>query len=84
MFHMLRVYNFNFNSQILHDKAFAHPIHRLIVSRIKYQHAPTYLLRFDFESTYSVLKRTCVGEQVPGVCNVYELICSVFCLNLHQ
>lgn len=52
--------------QILHDKAFAHPIHRLIMSRNKYQHAPTYLLRFDFESRYSVLKRFCVGEKIPG------------------
>lgn len=45
-------------------------MHRLIVSRNKYRHARTYLLRFDFESTYSSLKRVCVGEQIPGTCNV--------------
>lgn len=69
----------NFTLQILHDKAFAHPIHRLIMSRNKYQHGPTYLLRFDFESTYSLLKRICVGEKIPGKRIQIDLRCYALC-----
>lgn len=52
--------------QILHDKLFAHPTHRLILTRVKNQSAPTYLLRFNFESTYSLTKKIFAGRNVPG------------------
>lgn len=42
-------------------------MHRLIKSRNKYQQAPTYLLRFDFESTYTTLTKLLTDENIPGV-----------------
>lgn len=52
------------------DRCFAHPIHRLILSRVKSQTAPTYLLRFNFDSRYSFAKRLFAGRNVPGIYSV--------------
>lgn len=50
----------------MHDKFFGHPTHRMVLSRTKNQCAPTYLLRFNFDSTYSLTKKIFAGRNVPG------------------
>lgn len=50
----------------MQDKLFSHPIHRLILSREKNQYTSTYLLRFNFDSTYSLTKKIFAGRNVPG------------------
>lgn len=45
-----------------------HPTHRMILSRIMKQKASTHVLRFNFESTYSMTKQLFAGQQVPGLC----------------
>lgn len=57
---------FFFVFQILTDKLFAHPTHRLILSRAQNESASTYLLRFNFESKYNMVKKVFVGRNVPG------------------
>ncbi len=52
--------------QVLTDKLFLYPTHRLILSRIANQSAPTYLLRFSFESNFNLAKKFIVGRNVPG------------------
>ncbi|XP_055320705.1 esterase B1-like [Sitodiplosis mosellana] len=61
---------------ILNDKLFAHPTHRLILARTKSQSAPTYLLRFNFDSTYSLTKKIFAGRNIPGVCHADD--CSYY------
>uniref|UniRef100_A0A0A1WLS2 carboxylesterase n=2 Tax=Zeugodacus cucurbitae TaxID=28588 RepID=A0A0A1WLS2_ZEUCU len=51
-----------------------HPIHRYLQTRVPNAQAPTYLYRFDFDSTYFNLYRIkhC-GREVRGVSHVDEL-----------
>lgn len=47
---------------MLHDRYFAHAAHRLILSRLKNNSAPTYLLRFSYDSGHSLLKHIVAGD----------------------
>lgn len=58
----------------MNDKLFAHPTHRMVLSRVKNQSAPTYLLRFNFESTYSLTKKIFAGRHVPGKWNAMKMV----------
>lgn len=55
------------SKQILNDKLFAHPTHRTILSRANAKSAATYLLRFNFDSPYSLTKKIFAGRNVPGM-----------------
>lgn len=56
------------------DKVIAHGLHRTILSRLKYQYASTYLLRFDFDSPYSFAKRLFVGRSGSVAGNKFPMI----------
>lgn len=56
-----------FNFKILNDILFAHPTHRMILSRMQTQSAATYLLRFNFDSKRNGVKKLFVDRNVPGI-----------------
>lgn len=53
--------------QLISDIVFTHPTHRMVLSRLKNECAPTYLLRFNFDSKRNMVKKTIVGRNVPGI-----------------
>ncbi|KAH8420852.1 hypothetical protein KR222_006857 [Zaprionus bogoriensis] len=56
-------------------KLFWHGIHRVVLSRLAYAQAPTYMYRFDFDSSTSNLMRIrlCGNDIRKGVCHADEL-----------
>lgn len=56
------------NFQVANDKLANHPTHRMILSRLKNRCAPTYMLRFSFESKTRSFNRNMfgLGSNVPG------------------
>lgn len=63
------------------DKLFWHGIHRSILSRMSYEHvAPTYLLRFDYDSeVMNLSKFMFAGRGIKGVCHADD--CGYFFKN---
>lgn len=54
--------------QLLSDKMFWHGITRTMLSRLKYASGPTYLYRFNFDSsTFNHIKLFAAGKNVPGM-----------------
>ncbi|XP_034117119.2 esterase B1 isoform X1 [Drosophila albomicans] len=56
-------------------KCFLHGMHRVVLSRLAYATAPTYMFRFDFDSPNSNLMRLklCGDDILRGVCHADEL-----------
>lgn len=48
-------------------------MHQTIMARLKSHSASTYMLRFNFDSSYSFTKTMFAGRNVPGVCHADDM-----------
>lgn len=56
------------------DSGFWHGIHRTVLSRVNAKNAgPTYLYRFSFDSSFSLVKSLVCGPGMKGACHGDEM-----------